>query len=280
MHKWAFVNEDFVLEENARLQFRDLAIQRGYGVFDFSMLIENIPVFLDQHLRRFFYSAAEMHLPVHKSAEELTTIIYELIEKNNLPQSGVRITLTGGYSQDGYQLAKPNLIISQHIFPLPGKEQFQKGIKLVTYKHQRQLAHIKTIDYLIAIWLQPFIRQQAADDVLYYNDNGITECPRSNVFIVTNDDTIVTPKDNILEGITRTRLLEIAARNFKVQERNISPEDVRRAREVFITSTTKNILPVYSVNGNKVDNGKAGDITRALAELLQTHHQQAIPQYK
>src|SRR5215203_1127834 len=267
MYKWAFVNEDFVLEENARLQFRDLAIQRGYGVFDFFKLIENIPVFLDQHLRRFFYSAAEMHLPVHKSAEELTTIIYELIEKNNLPQSGVRITLTGGYSQDGYQLAKPNLIISQHVFPLPGKEQFQKGIKLVTYKHQRQLAHIKTIDYLIAIWLQPFIRQQAADDVLYYNDNGITECPRSNVFIVTT-------KDNILEGITRTRLLEIAARNFKVQERNISPEDVRRAREVFITSTTKNVLPVCSVDGNMIGNGGAGYITKAVSELLQTHHQQ------
>src|SRR5215218_5208589 len=115
MRKWAFLNEDFVLEENARLQFRDLAIQRGYGVFDFFKLIENTPLFLDEHLHRFFYSAAEMHLPVHKTAKELKAIINELIEKNSLPHSGFRITLTGGYSQDGYQLAKPNLIISQHV---------------------------------------------------------------------------------------------------------------------------------------------------------------------
>lgn len=280
MSKWAFVNNAFVLEETACLHFRDLAVQRGYGIFDFLKTKDFIPIFLDLHLDRFFNSARHMRLPVEKTKEELQSIIAGLITKNKVADAGIRLTLTGGNSEDGYQIAQPNLIISQHLFQSPTKEQFRKGIQLVTYAHQRQLPHVKTTDYLMAIWLQPFIKEQGADDVLYHHQNSITECPRANFFIVTQHDKIITPACHILKGINRDTLLRAAKDKFEVEEREITIEEALKAKEAFITSTTKNILPVTGINGKKIGKGIAGNRTSELLNLLNTHVQPSVSDIK
>ena len=248
MAKWAFINDAFVEEEKADLHISDLAFQRGYGIFDFFRLIENKPLFLDDHLHRFYASAEGMRLPILFSKEEMKGVIEELIEKNNLPGAGIRLSLTGGCSTDGFTLAKPNFIISQHRFTPPGKLQTEEGIKLLSYPHQRQLSHIKTIDYLMAVWLQPVIIQKGFDDVLYHTEGFITECPRSNFFVVTKDDVLVTPSENILQGITRMKVLETARQHFKVEERAIYLHELKTAKEAFITSTTKQLLPVAQID--------------------------------
>lgn len=248
MSNWAFLNDEFILEEKAALQVHDLSIQRGYGVFDFFKVVYAAPVFLEEHLDRFYFSASRMRLNVAYNKEELEKILLELLRKNNAANTGVRITLTGGYSPDGYQLATPNLIISLRSFSRPSKEQFEEGIKLITYEHQRQLPEVKSIDYLMAIWLQPFIKQNSADDVLYHQKGIVSECPRSNFFIVTGQNTIVTPSKNILRGVMRNKLLQVAKTDFDIEERDVHVDEIKFAREAFITSTTKIILPVRQVN--------------------------------
>ena len=245
-----FLNDRFVPEEKAVLHCSDLSIQRGYGVFDFFKVVNAVPVFLEDHLNRFYFSAQQMRLNVGYPIEEFKKIIFELLEKNDAADTGIRVTLTGGYSPDGYQLSKPNLIISLRSFNAPAKDQFKKGIKLVTVEHQRQLPHVKTIDYLMAIWLQPFIKQNSTDDVLYHQNGIITECPRSNFFVITHDNKIITPSKNILKSIVRRKLIETAEKNFEIEEREISIEETKTAREAFITSTTKTILPVHQIDGH------------------------------
>jgi len=208
-----------------------------------------------------------MHLPVGKSREELKNVLHGLSVKNNIPDSGIKITLTGGYSEDGYSLKKPNLIITQKALSFSHND-FSKGLKLVTYGHQRQLPDVKTIDYLMAIWLKPFIAEKGADDGLYHKSGIVTECPRSNIFIVTNDDRIITPADNILKGVTRKHLIAVAKGKFVVEEKNVSIEDIVKAKEVFITSTTKQVLPVLQVDDHVIGNGKTGAITLWLKEQL------------
>lgn len=244
----AFLNDQFIPEEKAVLHVQDLSIQRGYGIFDFFKVENTHPVFLDEHLDRFYFSAERMRLNIAYSKDELKKIVFELLVKNNASYTGVRITLTGGYSEDGYQLSKPNLIICLRSFSAPTKEQFDKGIRLITYEHQRQLPEVKSIDYLMAIWLQPFTRQNNADDILYHQNGIVTECPRSNFFIVTKDDIIVTASKNILKGIMRQKVVEIAKKGFKIQERDITIDEIKSAKEAFITSTTKHILPVRQVD--------------------------------
>lgn len=111
-----FFNDHFVTNENALLHVSDLSMQRGYAVFDFCRTKNWRPLFLTDHLDRFYASAAAMHLATRYHKEELTGIVHELIERTLLDEAGIRILLTGGYSADGYQPASP--ILSLPAMPL------------------------------------------------------------------------------------------------------------------------------------------------------------------
>lgn len=248
MNNWVFINKDLLRDEEACLHYRDLALQRGYGIFDFLKVVNGQPVYLDDHLNRFYFSSGQMRLPVESTPSELRGFVRRLIRKNNMDDGGIRLTLTGGYSPDGYTPAKPNLIISSHSFQSPSPQDFERGIKLMTYPYQRQLPEIKTIDYLMAVWLQPIIKENDADEVLYCNEGLVRECPRSNFFMVTADNRLVTPATQILKGITRKKILEIASGRMEIEERKINIDEIASASEVFICSTTKLILPVRQVD--------------------------------
>jgi D-alanine transaminase/branched-chain amino acid aminotransferase len=249
MDKWVYLNNNFVLEKQAGLHVNDLAIQRGYGLFDYLKTINNSPIFMEDHLERFYFSAEQLRLPVPISKSQLEIIIHELISRNGIPDSGIKLTLTGGYSPDGYNITQPNLIIAQHPLQLPTQEAVENGIKLITYEHQRQLPQVKTIDYLMAIWLQPLIKEKGADDVLYFFNDVVCECPRANFFIVTKEDKLVTPAQNILKGITRKKILENAGSfGLAVEERDIKIAELKTAKTAFICSTTKAILPVMQID--------------------------------
>ena len=265
--KYVFINDSYIEAAQASLFITDLAVQRGYGIFDFFKTIGDKPVFLSDHLERFFHSASKMHLDPGYNAIELEAILMTLIEKNNMGDSGIKITLTGGYSPDGYNLGKPNLVITQQ--PLDIKLSMdQKGIALVTYAHQRQLPEIKTLDYLMAIWLQPFIKEQDADDVLYQHNGLVRECPRANFFIVTKDEEIITAKSDVLHGVIRKNILKLEHPDFRISERDFTMADLSDAKEAFITSTTKHIMPVVSIDGKNLSGGKPGIITEHLSSLL------------
>ena len=264
--KYVLINNQLVLAGSAALGITDLSIQRGYGIFDFLKIISGKPIFIDDHLNRFFRSAAEMNLEVGMDRAELKATVNKLMEANNLPDSAIKIILTGGYSEDGYTMSKPNLLITQVPFIMED-HTLLKGLKLVTYNHQRQLPFIKTIDYLQAIRLRPFIEQQHADDVLYHNNGWIGECPRANFFMVT-DNEIVTAKDNILSGIVRSKVLKLTIGNYSITERNISLNELASAKEAFITSSTKNAHPVIEIDGKPIGDGKKGRITNLINEQL------------
>ncbi|HEU4552479.1 MAG TPA: aminotransferase class IV [Chitinophaga sp.] len=266
-----FINDSFVPAAAAALPVADLALQRGYGIFDFFKTVHNKPVFLDDHLRRFYQSADQMRLPVRQSPAALKAVIHELIQRNNIPDAGIRISCTGGITGDGYSITSPNLVITQQPLSPLAADAFEKGLTLLSYNHQRQLPEIKTIDYLMAIWLQPLVQQQQADDLLYFRHGLVTECPRANIFIVTEDDTVVTPGRNILKGITRKHVLQLAQDLYKVAERDVTLDELRTAKEVFICSTTKYILPVLQLDGAPVGNGRPGAATAKLNEVLRAY---------
>ncbi|MBB1283820.1 aminotransferase class IV [Flavisolibacter sp. BT320] len=248
MANWVFFQDHFIEEEKALIHFKDLSFQRGYGIFDFFRLVGNSPLFLDDHLDRFYASARGMHLPVALERETLKKAISDLIRKNNQPDTGVRLSLTGGYSSDGFNIGSPNFLISQHTFALPTDEQVQKGIQLLSYNYERALPHIKSIDYLMAIWLQPQRIAAGADDILYTKEGWVSECPRSNFFLLTAENKLVTPTAEALAGITRKKVIELAKRELTVEERPVSVEEFKSAKEAFITSTTKQILPVSAID--------------------------------
>lgn len=269
MHElFVLINDSIVPASKASLLVSDLSIQRGYGVFDFFKTVDHTPVFVSDHLDRFLHSAARLRLPLAKNREQLMDMIGHLQHKNNLPHSGIRLTLTGGYAADGYTLSRPNLVITQQPLQLPAQETFEKGIRLVTYPHQRQLPEVKSIDYLMAIWLQPYIRERQADDVLYHHEGVVSECPRANFFLVTRENKIITPASHILKGIIRSKVLSLAGKTFQIEEQPVRLEELRTAREAFITSTTKHVMPVVRIGGRLIGEGVPGEITQTLATAI------------
>lgn len=264
----AYVNHSFLEEEKAVLQAGDLALQRGYGAFDFLRTKNGVPLFLDHHLDRLFNSASTMYLhPVH-TKKQLKEIVHQLVEKNELPESGIRIIFTGGYSPDGFEPSVPNLIVLQQGIQLPTPEKFNAGVKVITHEYQRDLPAVKSINYFMGIWLQQKVKAQHAADVLYHQEGWVSEFPRSNIFIVTKEGKVITPAERILKGITRMKLLELMKNKFEVFERPLHLDEIKGAAEVFMTSTTKRILPVCQVDGHIIGEGKAGKITTLLNTIF------------
>jgi branched-chain amino acid aminotransferase len=260
----AFVNNEFIEEEKATLQVNDLSIQRGYAVFDFFRVKNQIPLFLDDYLDRFFNSISLLHLQATHTREELKAIVYELIQKNKLDESGIRMTFTGGYSPDSYELVQANLIITQQKVQLTTPEKFIAGLKIITHEYQRDLPEAKSINYLVGVWLQQKVKEKKAADVLYHQQGVVSEFPRSNIFIVTQDEKIITPSENILKGITRMKVLKLAAERYTAEARPLYIDEIKNAAEVFMTSTTKRLLPITQVDDTIIGNGKAGPITTLL----------------
>ena len=135
------INGEIVDAATASIHISDLAIQRGYGVFDFFKTINGSPIFLEDHLDRLYRSAENMRLDFGYDRHSLKAMLFELISINDMPQSGVKITVTGGYAEDGYTLGKPNLLITQQ--PLVLYDDANTApLKVVSYEHQIGRAHV------------------------------------------------------------------------------------------------------------------------------------------
>ena len=258
-----YLNDLLLEEDKAQLQVRDLAIQRGYGVFDFLRVEENVPLFLDLYLDRFFQSAALLDMEVPVGREILKGRIAEMIARNNLSSSGIKLILTGGYSPDGYTPGRPNLILMQSPLTLPPDSSFSAGVSIITHEYARELPAAKTINYITGIWLQKKLALHKAYDVLYHQGGVVSEFPRCNFFMVNADGRVVTPSHHILKGITRNRILSLKEQ-YPVGEGQVTLEDILQAKEAFLTSTTKGIIPVISMDGRPIGTGKPGEITLQL----------------
>jgi branched-chain amino acid aminotransferase len=143
---WAFINQQFVGAERAVLPVSDLSIQRGYGVFDFFRTVEQVPLFIDHHLDRLQHSASVLRLQLPFSKDELKKIVHELISKNNLSTSGIRITVTGGNAADTYTPTTPNIVITQSPLTMDVAFDPSKGLHLITEEYVRELPTVKLFD--------------------------------------------------------------------------------------------------------------------------------------
>ncbi|MFC6999933.1 aminotransferase class IV [Rufibacter roseus] len=268
LNPYAYLQNEIIPLKSAYLHVSDLAIQRGYGVFDFFKIQNSTPLFLQDYLTRFYSSALMMGLEVPLSEREITEVILELIQRNEMPESGMKMILTGGYSANGYDPAEPNLIITQHSLPMPTEQQVNNGIKIITAEYIRELARAKTINYSMGIRLIQQVKSKGADDVLYHQNGVVTEFPRSNFFIVKQDNTVATPAQEVLMGITRKNVLELAAKRYNVEEAEVTLQDIANAKEAFMTSTTKRVLSIVEIDGRPIGNGKVGEVSKTLLQDL------------
>jgi branched-chain amino acid aminotransferase len=243
-NEWIFYNGTIVPSAEANIHVSDIGLLRGYGVFDFFRVINGHPVFMEDYLDRFDRSVAGLHLQMPYSRTDLITAIDELIHRHPEPLLGIRLVCTGGQADDAYTPTEGNTFIIARPFQF---HPFDAGLSLMTVEYQRELCMIKSTNYLIPISMYQTLREKQMDDVLYHRNGYITESSRSNIFIV-KDDTLITPSEGMLEGVTRKRILSFASDLLTVQVRPLSLSEIFQADEVFLSASTKRITPVTKID--------------------------------
>ncbi|KKP67740.1 MAG: Aminotransferase class IV [Candidatus Moranbacteria bacterium GW2011_GWE1_35_17] len=272
MNKYCYYDGKVVELNEVKISPYDLGFMRGYGIFD-AMRTANRALFcFNEHWNKFEKSTRELGLKIPISQEEFKNVVDVLLEKNNLKEAAIKTILTGGKSDNGFYKSEDKetfLILVDDLDKFAVAEEFyKKGWKLISLEYQRYLPEIKSLNYLAPIKNQKEKTNSNAQEIVYKKDGNILECSTSNLFIV-KDGIIVTPQKNIFLGTVRNLVIDIAkSNNFILEERNIAIDELLSAEEVFVTATYKKIVPVINVDNVMIGNGKVGDVTNKLIELL------------
>lgn len=250
----------------AQLHVSDLGLLRGFGVFDFFLFKDKKPCFFDDYISRFYRSAAKLGLEPLPPPSLLKEQVLELIDANGQAAGGIRLLATGGYSADGYTPANPNYYILQSPLVLPSDELRLQGCSLLSWQHQRELPEIKSTNYLTGILAQRELRRQKADFVLFHDGQFARESDRSNLLILTREGELLSPLERVLEGVTLAKTMELArSLGLPAARRELTMAEVCAAEEVFLTSTTKGVMPVRRVDQQLIGSGRPGPLGRRLA---------------
>ncbi|HTK05856.1 MAG TPA: aminotransferase class IV [Ktedonobacteraceae bacterium] len=264
---WWYVSGKWVHPHEATLSLNDVAVLRGYSAFESFRTYDRRPFHLDEHLNRLFRSAALIELEMPFTHEFLAGIIQQVIERNAYKHATLRILVTGGESEDGV-LPSDHPHLAVLITPLEERdmERFARGVKLITSHLTRVTPEAKTSNYVAAIRSLKQAARQGAADALFVNEQGhVLEGTRSN-FFVFRGDTLITPREGILFGVTRNTVLELAMGRFAIEERPILLTELSSIDEAFITSSSKEITPIVQIDDIVIGAGKPGPRTYELEQ--------------
>ncbi|MFN4145558.1 MAG: aminotransferase class IV [Runella sp.] len=262
---YCYLNGTFLPVEQASLKINDLSLLRGYGLFDYFRTYNGVPFQWDWYWQRFINSATAMRLPVPINQDQAREILAELYRLAAKPDIAYRFVLTGGYSPDSVSMISPNLLIIAENLPKDNPEGRTRGIKVLPFEFVRDMPQIKTTNYFHMIRLAAEMKAQGAADLLYHKDGEVSELTRSNFFIFKGD-TLITPDQNILHGITRRVVLGLAEKDFEVEVRPLKVEELQEADEAFTTSSTKWVMPIVQIGRNLIADGTPGKRTLHLLQ--------------
>ena len=262
-----YIDGKFVSSDQAVIPVNDLAILRGYGIFDFLRTYNGRPLFLEEHIERLKRSAKQIGLDLLWSKTQLIDIVNQTLNKNSHRESNIRVVVTGGTSPDYITpQGKPRLLVLVTELPEQPQWWYTDGVKVITIYSKRNIPGAKSIDYIPATIALKEARSKNAIEAIYVDREGyVLEGTTSNLFIFRGD-TLITPGKAVLSGITRKVVLKITAETFKTEIRDIAVDELLTADEVFITGSNKEIVPVVKVDDTTIAKGKPGHRTRSVRE--------------
>ncbi|MGD2097491.1 MAG: aminotransferase class IV [Desulfobacterales bacterium] len=264
-----YVDGRFVAASEAVIPVDDLAIMRGYGVFDLLRTLKGQPLFLDEHIQRLEDSARHIGIQLPWSHRELIDIVLDTLRRNSFQESNIRIVITGGSSPDFITpQGKPRLLALVTRAPKLPEEWYANGVKITTFFSERNIPGAKSIDYVAATIALKQAQEQGAIEAVYVDRQGrVLEGTTSNIFALV-DGKLITPGTGILNGITRQAVLELAAKMLPVDARDLKLDELIAADEIFITGTNKMIVPVVEVDRSSIGDGRPGQVTETLMRAL------------
>ncbi|MDO9261800.1 MAG: aminotransferase class IV, partial [Flavobacteriaceae bacterium] len=258
-----FYNENYTDIGHLSLPICSTTINRSYAAFEFFTLVNHKPFYLDRHLNRLFQTLDILRIRLDYDNNKLIEIIQQLILQNPTENISYKIFVIPEPISN-FDFFKADLFIFPIINPLKEPISFKTGAKLLLKAYSRFLPEAKTTNYTAYVYWENEVQHQQAIDVLYFDANFIKETSRSNIFIVKNN-TIYTPKKSVLKGITRSITIDLIQKNKQnFIEKEITVDELLLADEVFVTSTTREIMPISLIDATLINQGKIGKITQQL----------------
>ncbi|WP_372774573.1 aminotransferase class IV [Mangrovibacterium sp.] len=244
-----------------------ISINRGYGAFEFFGIVKGRAFYGDRHLNRLRRSMQILRLKTNYD-EQLEEIVEAVITKNQLSDAYLKLFVLP-HDTAATDHRQASLYVYPTQMPLFDSLLYEEGGRLVTKNFQRFLPEAKSTNYLAGQYWMDEQNDSRVVDVLYHNGHSVQETSRGNVFIV-KDGTVITPAENVLNGVTRGLILECLSKNGILHaEAEVSLALLYSADEVFLSSTTKHILPITQIDGRNIGSGKPGRLTREMIRVFQ-----------
>ena len=285
MQRKIWINGNYINWEDAQVHILSHSHQRGSLIFGFIPIFDNegvVSIFrLNDHIDRLFTSCISAGIPLDYSFEEIYFAIKDTVRKNPgskfvkisvyISSIEVDVVPQDPFSTVAIAAYDPQEdIISKNTQPFHSSKEL--SVWLEKEEHQRRSdiipPQIKIAgNYTSSMMAKWQARKNGYDEIILTDENGfITEAPTSNVFLVNNDgDLLTAPEKDVLYGITRKSILDIAKNEgIKIKVERIPLLELENAKEVFITSSSHLVCPVIKIDNKFVGNGVIGDLTARL----------------
>ena len=277
-----FLNGKVLPVEDAKVSVLDRGFIFGDGVYELVPVYSRVPFRLGEHLARLERSLAEARIRNPYSREQWRDYIFQLIDRQSFEDQGVYFQVTRGVAKRDHAFpknAEPTVFMMSNPLVNPPAEQVERGGAAVSAQDHRWLrCDIKSISLIGNVLLRQISAEAGAAETILFRDGKLTEASASNVFIVRGGVIQSPPKSSlILPGITYDVVAELAAANaLPLEFREIGEQEVRSADEIWVTSSSREVFAIVSLDGTKIGDGRPGPVFRRMYRLYQEFKQQVM----
>ena len=281
-----FLNGKFLPIEDAKVPVLDRGFIFGDGVYELVPVYSRVPFRVDEHLARLERSLAEVRIKNPYTRTQWREIIDQLIAQQPFEDQGVYFQVTRGVAKRDHAFpagVEPTVFVMSNPLVNPARELVEKGGAAVTAVDNRWLrCDIKSISLLGNCMLRQLSADAGATETIMFRDGKLTEASASNVFIVAKGVIVGPPKSNlILPGITYDVVAEIAQlQHMPLELREVTEAEVRSADEVWVTSSSKEVLAIVTLDGKPVGDGKPGPLFKRMYQGYQDFKRTVMRQRK
>jgi D-alanine transaminase len=282
MSRIAYVNGQYVPHGDAQVHVEDRGYQFSDGVYEVCEVFKGHLVDEQRHMARLKRSLGELRIREPMSAKALGHVLRETVRRNKVRDGLVYVQVTRGVAKRDHPFpkgdVKPAIVVTaRSIDPKKSAKSAENGINVITVPENRwERVDIKTVGLLPNVLARQAAEEAGASEAWFVDEDGnITEGSATNAWIVDQDGRLITrsAEFGILRGITRSVVIDLAKREgIEIVERPFTVEEAKRAREAFVTSATKLVMPVVKVDDSVIGNGKPGSVASNLRSLF---HSQA-----
>lgn len=272
-----FLNGEFMPASEARISPLDRGFIFGDGIYEVIPAYGRRPFRLAEHLERLRHSLDGVRMASPYSAERWGEILRELVERHPEDDQSIYLQVTRGVAKRDHAFpadVRPTVFAMTSPLVPVADEIRRDGVKAITLEDIRwEYCHLKTTSLLPNVLLRQQALDQSATEAILVRRGEVTEGAASNLFVVLDGVLVTPPKGpRLLPGITRDLILELATRNsIASREATLQAGDLVRAQEIWLTSSTREILPVTRLDDRAVGDGRPGALWTRMIALYQDY---------